>query len=344
MLGVQMLGDSKVVVREFPDPVPKDGEVLVRILASGLCGSELSLYRRPGGHPFNGGHEAVGEVVEANHCRRLRPGDRVGIHAIQGCGNCRWCRAGKYTFCSQKTLIPGTHAELVAVPEHVCLPLPEPIPDDAAVLLAGDGLGVPYHAAKYLGTVGGDMIVVLGCGPIGLGHVLVHNFYGAEIIALDPIHLRRELATELGADHTLNPDTDDLLAGVKERTNGALATACIEAVGKPETVKLALQLVGNAGTVLVCGEQGEVPIHVGDELIRRDITLRGTWFYHYYEFDEMLDLYARGLWVEKLITDRFPLTEADTAFAKFASGQTGKVILLPSADDRRSTDSRPVEP
>jgi threonine dehydrogenase-like Zn-dependent dehydrogenase len=324
-----MLGSSQVTVKEFPDPVPAEGQVLVRITASGLCGSELKGYRAEGEREFNGGHEAAGEVVEANGCRLFQPGDRVGLHAVHGCGKCRWCAQGKYTFCPDKVGIGGTHAELVAVPEHTCLALPEGVPDDVGVLLSGDGLGVPYHVGKYLQTRGGEVVAVIGCGPIGLGNILVQNFYGAEVIALDVLESRLALATELGADHVINPEQTDPVEAVRNLTNGMLADKCIEAVGKPETVKLALRLVANAGTVMACGEQGDVPINIGADLIRRDLTLRGSWFFHFYEFHEMVDLHSRGLWAEKLITDHFPLSEAGEAFAKFAAGETGKVILQP---------------
>ncbi len=329
MLGVQMLGSSQVTVKEFPDPVPAEGQVLVRITASGLCGSELKGYRAEVGQEFNGGHEAAGEVVEANNCRLLQPGDRVGLHAVHGCGKCRWCAQGKYTFCPDKMGIRGTHAELVAVPEHTCLRLPDMVTDEVGVLLSGDGLGVPYHVGKYLQTGGGEVVAVIGCGPIGLGNILVQNFYGAEVIALDVLGARLELARELGANHVLNSAEVDPVEAVRDLTNGMGPAKVIEAVGKPETVKLALRLVANAGTVMVCGEQGDVPINIGADLIRRDITLRGAWFFHFYEFHEMVDLHSRGLWAEKLITDHFPLSEAGEAFAKFAAGETGKVILQP---------------
>jgi threonine dehydrogenase-like Zn-dependent dehydrogenase len=108
-----------------------------------------------------------------------------------------------------------------------------------------------------------------------------------------------------------------------------LADKCIEAVGSVETVKLALKLVGKGGTVMAVGEHGDVPISPSRDLIRGDITLMGSWFYYYSDYPEMLDLYRRGLPIGRMITDHFPLLEAQTAFRKFANGQAGKVMLEP---------------
>jgi len=224
----------------------------------------------------------------------------------------------------------GTHAELIAAPDHVCLKLPDDVPFDVGVLLAGDGIGVPYHVSRRLSTKGGDVVCVIGVGPIGLGNTMMQAFLGGEVIAIDINDYRLSLAKELGATHTINPQNFDPVEVVGDITNGMFADKCIEAVGRPETVKLALKLVGKAGIVMAVGEQGDVPVNIGGDLIRRDITLMGSWFYHYAEYPEMVDLYHRGLPVAKMITDHFPLTEAQAAFTKFANGQAGKVMLEPS--------------
>jgi threonine dehydrogenase-like Zn-dependent dehydrogenase len=321
------LGHQQVAVEEFPDPVPGAGEVLVEIQASGLCGSELHGYRGDHAAAMNGGHEGAGIVREANGTHVLKPGDRVGIHAVMGCGHCRWCAVGQYTFCDGKRGCPPLHSQRAAVPEHVCLTLDEDIPFDIGVLLSGDGLGVPYHASRRLNTCGGEVVCVIGAGPIGLGNVLVQSFLGAEVIAVDVDEERLRLASTLGAAHVVNPRQRDPREAVAEITRGRLADKCIDCTPRPETTQTALQCVGKAGTVLVVGEKGGVMISPSEDLIRRDITLMGSWFYHYAEFPAMVDLYRRGLRVADLITHHFPLEQAAEAFATFAGGGTGKVIL-----------------
>ncbi len=329
MLGVQFLGNEKVIIKEYPEPMLDGNKVLIQIKASGICGSEMHVYRGPSQHPFNGGHEVTGVVIDAGKSTRFRVGDRVGVHAAWGCGDCRWCAVGQYTFCDNRTSCPGTHAERIAAPDHVCLKLPEDVPFDVGVLLTGDGLGVPYHVSRRLDTKGGDFVCILGAGPVGLGNTIVQSFLGAEVIVVDINDYRLSLAESVGAAHTINPQRVDPLEVLTKITRGMLADKCIEAAGRAETLKLALKLVGKAGTVMCVGEQGDVPISPSGDLIRRDITLMGSWFYHYSEYPAMLDLYRRGLPIGRMITDHFPLVEAQVAFKKFANGQAGKAMLEP---------------
>ncbi|MGI6082124.1 MAG: zinc-dependent alcohol dehydrogenase [Limnochordia bacterium] len=327
MQGVRLLGNEHVEINEFPDPVPGPGEALIALRYSALCGSELGAYRSPKPMAFNAGHEAMGVVVETNGTQTLKPGDRVGVHAIWGCGQCSWCQERKYTYCDKRRVTPGTHAQLVAVPEHALVKLADDIPDEVGVLLSGDGCGVPYHAAKRIGTQPGDVVVVLGVGPIGLGNTLIQSFLGAEVIAVDVNSRRLELARELGARHLINSREKDPIAAVRDITRGVMARCCIECVGRSDTLLQAFRLVGKAGVVMALGEQGDVPVNIGRDLIRQDITLMGSWFFHLGEYEQMAELYRRGLAVEKLVTHRFPLRDAARAFAEFAVGRTGKVLL-----------------
>ena len=332
MRSVQMLGHGKVAVKDVPDLRPEPGEVLIEVRASGLCGSELKGLKRDEAQQSNGGHEVAGVVVEANGTKHLKTGDRVGVHAVRGCGQCEWCAAGKYTYCDHKLPGgPGTHAELTTAPEHVCVKLPEDVPFDVGVLLSGDGLGVPYHVNTRLATRGGEVVCVIGLGPIGLGNVLVQAFVGAEVIAVDVNPYRMGLAKNLGAAHGVDASQADPFEAVRDITHGALAHKCVEAVGHPDTLQLALRCVGKRGMVMACGEQGDVAVNVSHDLIRRDIALAGSWFYHFSEFGDMLQLYRRGLRVADLITHRFSLEDAQEAFDMFAAGKTGKAMLEPNA-------------
>lgn len=329
MKAVQYLGNSKVMVKDYPDPKADGNKVLIQVKASGVCGSELHAYRGPKEHASNGGHEVAGVVVDAGTSKKLKAGDRVGVHSVWGCGNCRWCAMGQYTYCDTRSGLGGAHAELITAPDHCCLKLPDDVPDDVGVLLSGDGLGVPYHVSRRLGTRPRDFVLVIGAGPIGLGNILVQSYLGAEVIACDITAQRLQLAKDLGAAHAIDASKADPLKAVKDLTHGMLCERVIEAVGRPETFALAMKAVGKAGTVMLVGEQGQVPLSPSEHLIRRDITLMGSWFYHFCEFWPMLDLYRRGLRVAALITDRFPLAQANEAYAKFASGLTGKVMLVP---------------
>ena len=330
MQTVRMLGGERVEVMDAPDPEPPEGGVVVRVRASGLCGSEMHRYREAQTieAPPNGGHEPAGEVVDATRSHRWQVGDRVGIHAVWGCGRCDWCAQGIYTFCDHHSVGVGAHAELFAAPDHVLVRLPDDVDFPVGALLAGDGLGVPYHTSQRLKTRGGDTVAVVGCGPIGLGNVLVQAFLGARVVGLDLVPRRLDWARELGAAATLDPGEEPVEA-LRAITAGRMADAVIEASGRPEGFALALRLVGKGGTIACCGENRDVTLHVGRDLIRRDITLFGGWFYHYRDYPRMLELRRRGLPVERLISHRFGLEQAGEAFAQFAAGQTAKVVLTP---------------
>lgn len=350
MKAVWQTGPERVELRELPTPTPGPGEVLVRVAASTLCGSELPAYRA-GREGLNSGHEAAGVVVRVGPgCCRLRVGDRVGLSAVQGCGNCADCHAGRYTYCVRHIVVSGMHAEYVVSRELGCHPLPSDVPWTDGVLLTGDGLGTPYHAAKRLGdrTGPGISVAVFGVGPVGLGNVLVQAQRGARVAAVDISDHRLSLATQLGATIRVRatgavgeepPMADDLAARVREACGGA-PDVCIECAGRQPTLFAALAAVRTGGTVLCVGEQGAAPLSPSDHLIRRDITLMGSWFYHFSEYSEMLALYRSGMRVADLVTHAFPLERAPEAFAAFAAGLTGKTVLHPwpeaAAADRRT--------
>ena len=325
-----MLGGERVAILELPDPVPPDGGVVVRVRGSGLCGSELKAYRH--GERTSGvtnlGHEAVGVVEDASRSRRWHVGDLVGIHAVWGCGTCGSCARGMFTYCERLSVRTGAHAEYLAAPDHVLLPLPPDTTDFAVgALLTGDALGVSFHAARGIRTRGGDTVAVVGCGPIGLGTILLHCYFGARVIALDPRRERRAWAERLGAAVTIDPLVGDPVAEVRERTNGRLAEAAIEASGTAEGVALALELAGPGRPVALCGEAGPVTLDVSRDLLRRDRVVFGSWYYHHSEYPEMLKIFRSGLPLYRLISHRFPLDQAGAAFAAFSTGTSAKVVL-----------------
>ncbi len=330
MRQVKFVGNSHVAVVDAPDPRPKENEVLVKLRASGLCGSELHSYKSEKGLPTNGGHEVVGEVVEARARGALRPGDRVGIHAVWGCGKCDWCLEGKYTYCQHRTGgLSGCHADLMTAPEHTCIKLPDDVPDDVGVLLTGDGLGVPYHCSLRMNTRGGDFVLVYGAGPIGLGNVLMQAFLGAEVIAVDIVEERLKLARDLGARHVVNGRSGDPVAAVKDITKGALCAATFNCIGAEDGLRACIRCTAVRGVIMNLGGVSNMTLNISGELVYKDLSLMGSWFYHYSEFPAMLKLLRRGMPVVKLITHHFPLAQAEEAYKTFVAGNTGKVILVP---------------
>ena len=329
MLGVVFTGSSKAEVREFPDPAPKPGEALVRMAVSAICGSELHSYHSKDGSKGRPvGHEMVGEVIAVNQTRHLKVGDRVAIQIMAGCGRCYYCLRGDYEHCGTMGYLFGGHAELIAAPELCCLPLPDDVNWERGVLLGGDTIGTTYRTLHRLGVSAFDTVAVLGCGPIGLGMLALLRFLGATTFAADVSAYRRDLAKKLGASHVLDPNTQDIPAVIRSLTAGAGVDVALDCSPTQETLTAALDSVRKFGRVGFVGEKGNSTFHPSNHFIRKEITALGSWYYNPADYFEIMDLYRRGLKVDDIVTHRFPLAEAPAAFATFASGESGKVILL----------------
>lgn len=325
---VNQVGGSKIVVAERPRPKPEAGQVLVKTVLSALCGSEMSGYRKAGYPTGNMGHEAAGIVAELGEgVTSLHVGQRVGVSAIAGCGNCSYCERGQYTWCDQYEFYDNMHAEYFVIPALACHLLPDDAPWDVGVLITGDGLGVPYHTSTKISGEGVHDIAVFGLGPVGLGNVMFQTYRGRRVIGIDRSPERLELARQLGAAHTIAVDeSTDVPGMVRSLTGGRGADVCIEAAGVPATAKQCFNAVRKGGCVIFNGEQPAVELSPSEDFIRQDITAIGSWFYHFNEYPAMLELFRRGLPVASLITDRFPLEQAAEAY-RAMEGKSGKVLL-----------------
>jgi threonine dehydrogenase-like Zn-dependent dehydrogenase len=327
---VHQVGKSQVVIEEAPVPKPGLGEVLVKTAVSALCGSEMHTWRGEGRSFGNLGHEAAGVVVELGEdVHKLHPGQRVGVSAIVGCGTCEYCREGKYTWCANFTFHGDMHAEYFVIPERGCHPLPEDISWDTGVLITGDGLGVPYHTSTKIADEKIETVAVFGLGPIGLGNVLVQSHLGRRVIGIDRAPARLELARKLGAAEIIAAEENvDVPALIKTSTKGHGADVAIEAAGIPATARMCFAAVRKGGRVVFNGEQPALPLSPSDDFIRRDITATGSWFYHFAEYTQMLELARNGLPVADLITHHFPMTDAAEGYAAMQNGVSGKVVLV----------------
>ena len=328
MRRLKICGNGRVTVETVPDPVPGQGEVVVETAVSALCGSELHDYRGGGVASGNNGHEAAGTIVGVGPgVTALSPGMRVGVSAIAGCGACAQCEQGRYTWCRHWRYYGAMHAERFLAAANACHRLPDDIGWDVGVLITGDGLGVPYHTETKMALGAGATVAVFGAGPIGLGNVLMQRHLGRRVLAVDISPVRRALAVRLGAEVALDPREGDVVAGLRARTNGDGADVCLECAGRPETALWCFEAVRTAGTVIFNGEQGALPLSPSEHFIRRDIVARGAWFYHFSEYPHMLRLVREGLDAAALISDQYAFEEADAAYAKFARGETAKVLL-----------------
>lgn len=329
---LRFYGDREVGFTETPKPTHDQDTVILKVKASALCGSELGHFR---GEPpqsegfYNPGHEVVGIIAEAPAGSAYRPGMRVGARVVQGCGECEFCKQKYETACRNKTLYASNaHAEYFELGTRGIQPIPDGVDWPAATLLTGDGLGVPVRCARRLGDTKGAKILVLGLGPIGLSNVLVQAFKGAEVMGADLVPYRIDLSRELGAVQSVNIQTQALEREVMDWTAGRGADIVILAVGRNDALLNAVELVKQQGTVFQIGELHEATFNPSAAFIRKEITMTGSWYYTSADWQEMLALHRAGLSYEKLVTHVFPFAQAQQAFDTFASGNSGKVVLV----------------
>jgi alcohol dehydrogenase len=329
---------------QVPDPTIMDStDVIVGIDAVTICGTDLHILKGDVPEVEPGrvlGHEAVGTVEEVGPgVRQVRPGDRVLVPCISACGLCPSCREARYGQCTQGggwTLghtIDGVQAEFARIPfgDLSTHPLPPSVPDETAVLLA-DILPTSYEVGVLNGQVGpGDVVVIVGAGPIGLAAVVTARLFSpGRIVVIDPSEPRRAAAKMLGAEVVLDADPEAAVEVVASLTNGAGADVAMEAVGVPETFELCTRLVRPGGRVSNIGVHGSPAVLHLESLWSRDVTVT-TGLVDTSTTPRLLRLLAdRRIDPSPLVTHRFPLAEMEHAYDVFSSpGETGamKVVL-----------------
>jgi len=334
MYAVRLLGDTRVDVVNIPNPHAHKRWVIVEVRASAICGSDLHAYFSTEGLKFTPGHEVAGEVVETgNEVTRFKPGDRVAIYNIVSCGTCKFCRRGDWIFCNEVKVIgghiDGGDAQYLAVPESNCLSLPDDLSFEEGALL-GDGVGTPYSAIKRLGINGTNTVALFGLGPVGLGALFILKLLNCRVFAVEINEYRQQMGRTLGADIVIDPNKQDVIGAIKEYTKGEGVDIAIDCAGQEITENQALDSVKKGGKVAFVGENMHATIKPSDQLIRKELTVIGSWYFNVGEYEELVALVRRGLNIEKIITHRFSLEEAQRAFSVFASGKSGKVIFVPN--------------
>jgi (R,R)-butanediol dehydrogenase/meso-butanediol dehydrogenase/diacetyl reductase len=334
MRAVVLRGPGELAVEDVADPTPGAGELVLRVTACGICGTDVHLYQA-GGLPAGSvpGHEFCGEVMETAH--GFTAGDPVCSLPALSCGSCRRCRNGLGAYCeSQRTVgmgsAPGAFAEYVAVAAHETVRLPSGFGPEAGALV--EPLAVALHAARVGKVRSGEHCVVLGAGPIGLGALLWARHFGAEqIIVSDPAPGRRALAERLGATATCTPA--DLTAVTRERVpNGP--DVVIEAVGAPELIQAAIETVGFRGRVIVAGVCLAPDTISPLAAITREATVQFVLAYEKDDFQYTIDALDRGrIDPFPMVTGRTDLAGVAGSFAALAHpSDECKILFLSDSD------------
>lgn len=325
---LKYLGKGQVKVIEKPVPVPGPEDVLVRVCCSALCGSERAPYLEDGPLEFNTGHEFTGVIEDPNGSTTWKKGDRVTVHVTVGCGHCEYCREGMQQFCKEMRMVFDGHAEYVAVPERSCIPIPDDMSQQEAVLLSADTIGVAYRAAKQIKSSKDSLVLITGAGPVGLGAVVLLKFMGYPIMVSEPQEYRRDYARKLGADIVVDPLTQDLEAEIMRCTNGHGVESIIECSGNEHVQLEALRLVRCMGTVVFAGENpGTIPVSPSGHFTRKEMHLTGVWYQSDSDFAEITELFRRGLNALPIISHEIGPERLEELTHEFFKGNTAKVVI-----------------
>lgn len=313
---MKVLEPGRLVCEEEPVPeLQHDTDVLIRVRAAGICGSDIAIYRGTSPvatYPRVIGHEFAGEVVKTGAaCGRVAVGDHVTVNPVISCGTCRVCRKGRGNVCANLRVIgvheDGGYREFVRVPEANCFPVEKDLPWERAALIE------PYTVAAQVadrgGVEAGDRVLILGAGQIALTVLQVCKLLGAYVIMTDLVDERLEKARAFGADKTINTGREDIHAAVREVTDGVGADIAVDAACVGKTLQQAAECVRSAGVVVTMGfAERQVPV-TELQITKNELDIRGSRL-NCNKFPQVIDWVQNGkLDPTRIVTDRFPFTE-----------------------------------
>lgn len=316
--------NSPLKIEEVPVPEIKDDEVLVRVKAVGLCGSDIHMVfegdMRPPFYPIIIGHEPSGVVAKTGaNVTGWEEGDRVSIYPIIYCGSCSNCVAGHSEICYNQQILgvhrDGALAEYIAVPARNLIKMPDSVPFPIGSVVT-DAVSTPFHALIERAKLEeGESIAIYGIGGLGLHAVQIAKIAGAkQIIAVDVLDSQLEKAKTFGADVTINPKFEDPVEAVRKATGGG-ADVAAEFVGLQETIRQAADSVRMGGRIVVSGiGYDALQLMPSYKFVRKQLTLYGSYGQTKNTIERLLQLVASGrLHLEESITHQFSLEEVNTA-------------------------------
>jgi L-iditol 2-dehydrogenase len=328
-----------------PQPVPGAGELLVRVAACGICGSDVHGFDGSSGRripPLVMGHEAAGVVAEVGPgVERFGIGDRVTFDSTIYCGECNFCGRGEVNLCDRREVLgvscgdyrrDGAFAEYVRVPERITYKLPDAMPFEEAAML--EAVSVALHAVAVSDLQGGETALVIGAGMIGLLTLQAARAAGcSRVFIADVDATRLALARQLGATEALHLSGNELVRRCQELTGGAGVDVVLEAVGRDETVSTAIDAVRKGGTVTLIGNvtpEVRLPLQ---KVVSRQLRLQGT-AASCGEYPQAIEMITNGtMQVKPLITAVAPLSEGAEWFRRLYAHEPGlmKIVLSPEA-------------
>ena len=336
-------------------PEPGAGQVLVQVGASGICGSDIGFiyngYKThkglDGAPAYRGviaGHEPSGRIVAAGpDVTRFAIGDDVIVYHIQGCGLCRNCRSGYFISCTDQAhkasygwQRDGGHAEFVLVDESTCIPLPDGLSFTDGALIAC-GFGTAYEGLRRTAIHGGDDLLIVGLGPVGLAAAMIGRMLGARrVIGVERSAERIEFVRSTGLVDDIVLADSDSVSRILELTDGVGCSVALDCSGSTPGRSTAVEAAAEWGRVGLLGEGGRLETEVSDTLLHKQLTLTASWVTSLQGMEDLARMLAAGgLRPEIVVSHRMALLDADEAYRIAAAGATGKVVLIPAGAPTR---------
>ena len=331
-------------VVNIPEPSCAADEVLIRVAACGICGSDVHGYDGSSGRripPIVMGHEGAGIIERVGiDVKDYRPGDRVTFDSTVYCGHCEFCQRGEVNLCDNRQVLGvscgdyrrnGAFAELVVVPARILYRLPEKFPFEEAAML--EAVSVALHGVRVTQMKGGELALVIGAGMIGLLTAQAARATGCKSVMIADVDAGRlKMAEEVGIADTLHMSGNELIQEVLRRTDGRGVDVVLEAVGRAETVVASIECVRRGGTVTLIGNiQPEVPLPL-QRVVTREVRLQGSCA-SAGEYKEAIRLMSSGsIKVRPLISATSSLEQASDWFSRLHRREPGllKVVITPN--------------
>ena len=329
-----------LIVKELPIPIPKENEVLVKIMASGLCATDLHIQEGiipTIKVPYTPGHEGAG-IVE-----KIGAGVTdvsVGQHVVIGvdilCGKCRYCRCGRGNLCLSRVRIGfernGTHAQYCVVPQEVLFPIDSSIPFDQACIIP-DAVVCMYHAIRNQGKVlPGDKICLMGIGGLGFQGIQIANYFGAEIISTSRQDKKLEIATEMGSHHIVNTKKEDLFEAVNRITAGELCDVVFDIIGSDTSVEECVKICKPGGKVILMSYSVPKFTAPFQDIVIKEKELIGIRGSTRQDIVDAVKMVEKGI-VKPHVYQSLPLSDINIALHQLAQGGSlSRTVIYPWLD------------
>jgi len=324
---------------DIPIPTPGPGEVLLRLLACGVCGTDVKIAagKIPTAKtPLIMGHEPVGRVIECGpEVTDFLPGDKVAVWIYVTCGTCEHCLKGRQVLCPGLRRVgferPGGFSEYMVVPASNLVAIPDFITDVEAAVL-GCAVSTMFRAVTTRGRVQpGEWVLVMGVGGLGIHGVQIAKSAGARVIAVDVDERRLELATRYGADEVLSFSEHGLNAAVCKITGGRGVDAVLETVGFGNTLNVSIACLVSGGRLVMVGYDPSSVFEVGSpRVVLDEIEIIGSRAMTRKELEGAVDLLARGA-VKAVVSACYPLLDVNVALEELRRGRVmGRAVVVPA--------------